>query len=398
MTKRQKEGQLDQEEKRIVKLMLAQGERNQDIQALLNLGRMFTVNSARITEVKQNVNQPQATVQELENFKFRKHSFDPQTGLNTVVDERLVRAREAMILAVQVFNSAALHFKTEVFLVLCNVAWTYLLHEHYERNGVKIIDKDGRSFLLSYMLKRNDCPLTGGQANNLKAISLLRDEVEHKLLGKSDLAWQGLFQACCLNFEEVLCRLFGSQVTLAKNLAFSLQFVKPDFHQLAQVSNHNLPPHIEALDARLQAMFSEAERLELSYQFRVVYTFDAATKGTANIEFVNPDSVKGKEVRNILVNYKSSDHVYPHKPSKICNLVSKKTGQSFTSHNHTQARLLYSVRPKTNLKNPDATDKTYCVYPPVHRDYTYSEKWVEKLIAAVNDLDEFAKIKSVKIV
>ena len=108
MTKRQKEGQLDQEEKRIVKLMLAQGERNQDIQALLNLGRMFTVNSARITEVKQNVNQPQATVQELENFKFRKHSFDPQTGLNTVVDERLVRAREAMILAVQVFNSA--HF------------------------------------------------------------------------------------------------------------------------------------------------------------------------------------------------------------------------------------------------------------------------------------------------
>ena len=145
------------------------------------------------------------------------------------------------------------------------------------------------------MLKRNDCPLTGGQANNLKAISLLRDEVEHKLLGKSDLAWQGLFQACCLNFEEVLCRLFGSQVTLAKNLAFSLQFVKPDFHQLAQVSNHNLPPHIEALDARLQAMFSEAERLELSYQFRVVYTFDAATKGTANIEFVNPDSVKGKK-------------------------------------------------------------------------------------------------------
>jgi hypothetical protein len=140
MIRREKQGQLDQEEKRIAKLMLALGERNQDIQALINLGRPYTVNSARITEVKQNDKQPLATDQELENFKFRKHSFDPQTGLNAVQDERLVRAREAMILAVQVFNSAGLHFKTEVFLVLCNVAWTYLLHEHYERKGVKIVD------------------------------------------------------------------------------------------------------------------------------------------------------------------------------------------------------------------------------------------------------------------
>ena len=159
MKKRQKHGQLDQEEKKFVKLMLAQGDRNQDIQALINLGRLFTVNSARITEVKQNDKQLQATVQELEDFKFRKYSFDPQTGLNAVSDERLVRAREAMILAVQIFNSAALNFKTEVFLVLCNVAWTYLLHQYYENKGIKIIDKDGRSILLSQILKRNDCPL-----------------------------------------------------------------------------------------------------------------------------------------------------------------------------------------------------------------------------------------------
>lgn len=398
MTKRQKQGQLNQEEKRIVKLMLTQNERNQDIQALLNLGRAYTVNSGRITEVKQDDKQTQATIPELESFKFRKFSFDPQTGLNAVEDERLVRSREAMILAVQVFNSAALHFKTEVFLVLCNVAWTYLLHEYYERRGVKIVDKDGRSFLLSHMLKRNDCPLTSGQTNNLKAISLLRDEVEHKLLGKSDFAWQGLFQACCLNFEDVLCKLFGPKVSLAKNLAFSLQFVRPDFHQMAQVSNYHLPEHIQALDARLQTMFSDEERLDLSYQFRVVYTFDAATKGTANIEFVNPDSAKGKEIKNVLVNYKSSDHIYPHKPNTICKLVSKGAGESFTPHNHTQARLLYKVRPKTILKNPDATDKTYCMYHPVHKDYTYSEKWVEKLVVAVKDAVEFAKIKSVKIV
>ena len=46
------------------------------------------------------------------------------TGLNQYDDERLIRAREAMILAVQIFNSPALKFKTEVFTMLTNVAWT----------------------------------------------------------------------------------------------------------------------------------------------------------------------------------------------------------------------------------------------------------------------------------
>jgi hypothetical protein len=40
-----------------------------------------------------------------------------------------------MILAVTIFNSGSYRFKTEVFAVLVNIAWTYLLHEHYGRAG-----------------------------------------------------------------------------------------------------------------------------------------------------------------------------------------------------------------------------------------------------------------------
>lgn len=35
-----------------------------------------------------------------------------------------------MILAVQIFNSSAMKFKTEVFGVLANVAWRYLKHDY----------------------------------------------------------------------------------------------------------------------------------------------------------------------------------------------------------------------------------------------------------------------------
>ena len=64
-----------------------------------------------------------------------------------------------MIVAVEIFNSPSCRFKTEIFAVLANIAWTYLLHAYYDRRNVKVVGTDGRSLLLSHMLVRHDCPL-----------------------------------------------------------------------------------------------------------------------------------------------------------------------------------------------------------------------------------------------
>lgn len=124
MAVRKSGGALNKEEKRIVKALILKGRRNQDIQALINIGRTATVNGARVTEVKKNLTQVAATDIELATFEKKKRSFDPATGLNLYDNERLIRAREAMILAVQLFNSPALKFKTENFAVLAQIAWT----------------------------------------------------------------------------------------------------------------------------------------------------------------------------------------------------------------------------------------------------------------------------------
>lgn len=158
--RRNKEGTLTDEEKRIAKALLADGWRNQDILALFNIGREFTTNSGRITGVKQDEKQAVAAPEEVELFVKKKQSYDYQTGLNLYDDERIIRAREAMALAVHVFNSPGVRFKTELFAVNAVIAWTYGLHEFYLRSGVAIEDKDGRSLLLSQMLKRQDCPIS----------------------------------------------------------------------------------------------------------------------------------------------------------------------------------------------------------------------------------------------
>lgn len=397
MVVRNRDGSLTADEKPVVKALLEQGWRNQDIQALLNVGRKATVNSARITEVKQSGEVVPASDEAVEQFIARKKAFDPRTGLNVFEDERLVRAREAMIVAVQVFNSPTLIFKTGMFAILANVAWTYLLHEHYTRKSVKITDAEGKTWSLSFMLKRNDCPLSPGMKKNLNDLKEIRDAVEHNILGKADSKWLPLFQACCLNFDRKIRELFGDALSLQGELAFALQFSKLNFGQVCELQNHDIPEHIEALDARLREGMTDEELTDLDYQFRVVYTLDSASKSRSHFQFLQPGSAEAKEVSNVLVKFRPADETHPYKPKAVCEEISRRTGRSFTAHNHTQAWRLHGIRPRKGAPHPDQTNKDYCVYHPAHGDYTYSEKWIERLVAEWMDEKTWLAIRNYRL-
>lgn len=397
MVGRKREGALTAAEKPVVKALLAKGWRNQDIQALVNIGRDATINSARITEAKNDESIGVAEDEEVEFFQLRKNSFDSKTGLNLYDHERLVRAREAMILAVQVFNSPSVRFKTEVFTMLANVAWTYLMHEHYDRRSVRIVDRDGRSLLLSQMLDRHDCPLSKGMRDNLRGMKILRDDVEHKLLGRADSRWLALFQACCLNFDKAMCELFGDQLTLSHDLAFALQFAKLNFEQVTTLNRYEIPGEIDAVDARLREGMTNAQVADLEYQFRVVYTLDAVTKSRAHFQFVQPDSAEGKDIRNVLVQHKLADHLYPHKPGDVVRTVVAATGAAFTQHNHTQAWRKFAARPRNGATQPENTNRDFCVFHAAHGDYTFSDQWVQKLIAVCMDTQQLLELKAFRI-
>lgn len=371
---------LTDEEKRVVKALLADGMRNQDIHALINYERSATVNFGRIAGVKTNPNIAPASKEEVAFFRRKKHSFDPVTGLSLYGDERVIRAREAMILAVTIFNSGIYRFKTEIFAVLANIAWTYLLHEHYARNGIQPLNKDGTSFALSFMLSRTDCPLSKGIKNNLVALKAIRDDVEHKTLGRSDVKWLPLFQACCLNFDKTLVSWFGPRVTLQSDLAVALQFGKLDLEQAAQISAYDIPPNITALDALLKKDMKDEDLDDLEYQFRVVYTFDNASKGKAHIQFLSPDSEEGKVIQNVLQKFKIADELWRYKPKDIVKLVRAATKAPFSMNDHTSAWKKHKVRPPNDSKTPEKTNRDYCIYHPAHRDYTYNDKWIELVI------------------
>jgi hypothetical protein len=372
-------------EKAVVKALINVGWRNQDIQTLVNTGRAATVNFGRISGIKADASIVPATSQQVAAFRHKKLLFDHVTGLCPIDNERLVRAREAMILAVQLFNTPRLAFKAGVFSMLANVAWTYLLHEFYESKGVPLVNEQGFSLLLSQMLSREDCPLSKPCKQNLAAIKEIRDVVEHLTIGPFDLKWLPLFQSTCLNFEKALTDLFGPRLSLGRELGFSLQFAKLTTGEIATLQGHELPEHIAALDASLAAKLEVGDAENLEYQFKVIYTLTNASKTHAHFQFVQPDSAEGKEIQNVLIKYKPADEMWPFKPGDVVKRISAVSDRPFTLDTHQRAWKKYKARPKTGVPEPGLTNQLYCIYHAPYKSYTYSEAWITLLIGEIAD-------------
>ena len=61
--------------------------------------------------------------------------------IGSIKSELLKKSREAALAAVQIFNNPNISFKSESYVVLMMIAWTYLLHGLFPRpkNRVSIL-------------------------------------------------------------------------------------------------------------------------------------------------------------------------------------------------------------------------------------------------------------------
>lgn len=378
-----KTGGLTPFEKRIVKYLIAEKWTNQDIQALVNLERPATINPARIATVKKDKFQAQATSEEYAIYFGFKRSFDLKTGLNPFIDERLIKSREAMKLAISIFNNPTFQFRAENFSMLANVAWTYLALEYSARKGLPTERKDGKAVSLSDFLNGKGCPFSSGIVNNLRAMIKIRDAAEHKVLGPYDSDWVGIFQACCMNFESVIVEHFGERLSLSSEVSFALQLSGLSVGQALSMSQIKAPKHIDSINKEIFGNLTENEKNDKDFQFSVVYTTVETSKSKAAIQFVSPKSAEGREIANVLVKYRPSQITHPYKPTDVVGLVRKKTGAKFELHEHTLFWKKNDVRPASGSAKPEETKLEYCFYNATFKSYTYNDAWVDLIVGEV---------------
>jgi hypothetical protein len=228
----------------------------------------------------------------------------------------VLKAREAMLSAVQIYNNPLISFKTESFIVLSLIAWTYLIHAYYR--GVRIDyryfsivgkrkkfarNRDGslRYWDLRECTTQQACPIDKDTKNNLEFLIGLRNQIEHKKAAGLDSYLSARYQACALNFNYYLKKLHGEKLGLDQNLALSLQFGELDLSQAKSIKDkENLIPkdiisYISTFDSKLASPEIESERFAYRLLFVKVV---AKRKGQADrvIEFIDPKSDLAKNI------------------------------------------------------------------------------------------------------
>jgi len=307
----------------------------------------------------------------------------------------LIRAsREAMLAAVQAFNNPLMTFKTETFIVLSMIAWTYLLHVYYRKQQVeyrycKISPTGRRRFIrnqdrsykywdLTKCLEAAECPLDEKTKANLNFLIGLRNHIEHHKPEGLDSYLSARYQACALNFNYYLKKLNGDRHGLDKCLALSLQFAELDYTQ-AQITKNkeklipeSIVSYVAGFDSKLAPEIVQDDR----YGYRLLFTkVMAKREGQADrvIEFLDPKSELAKSI--------SKEYwvkVETEKPKFTATHIAKKVREAgfadFGIHQHT---LMWQ---KHDAKNPD---KGFGIF--VANYWYWYQKWADFIISTLSE-------------
>ncbi|MEO0462874.1 MAG: DUF3644 domain-containing protein [Pseudomonadota bacterium] len=192
------------------------------------------------------------------------------------------KAIEIMKSAILIYNNNAIITRSEIFIVLAVIAWTYVLHTFYKREGITPIylDTNGEFVLydgkhpkfweLSHCVKHKDCPLSEGAVRNLKYIIEVRNEVEHRSSENIDEDVQSKLQATALNFVGFCKKHFGDEYDFSADLAFTIQLNKLTL-QSPNTLKGNAPvsKSVAAVNALFDEQLTAAEYNDPEYAFRV---------------------------------------------------------------------------------------------------------------------------------
>ncbi len=304
--------------------------------------------------------------------------------VGSVKNELIAKARESMLCAVQIFNNPNFLFKSESFVVLSIISWTYLLHAYYrskkidyrysEMIGNKKVFKKTREGEYKYWelercLNQTKSPIDKVTTANLKFLIGLRNEIEHRMTTRIDDYLSARFQACCLNFNSYIKAFFGPDSGIDKFLSVSLQFSSISEPQVKELHKYSdLPENIASYISGFDDTMTDEEFNDPRYSYSVLFVpKNVNHKGQADkvIEFIPADSPEAIGLNNEYRVIKEKEKP-KYSASEIVNRMHVLGFTKFKMHNFVQ------VWKSMDAKNPG---KGYGVW--VSKTWYWYGKWLK---------------------
>lgn len=236
----------------------------------------------------------------------------------SIKNELIQKSQDSALCAVQIYNNPSICFKTESFIVLMVIAWTYLLHAYYREKGIeyryyrqsskkRIFSKtkngNHKYWELERCLNEEHCPLEKSVKANLRFLIELRHEIEHQMTTRIDEFISGKIQACCLNYNAALKALFDTDI--AHHQPLSIQFFSFGEEQITSLKNKpDIPKNVIGFVTNFEQALDADELSSPQYSYRVIYIRENANhlgQADSAFRFISEDSVENEEIQNVLI-------------------------------------------------------------------------------------------------
>lgn len=297
-------------------------------------------------------------------------------------------AREEALLGCDLFNDRR-ERNLDAFLSHMLRAWLRLFCAIATKERRRAESRDWS--LLAHLKRYRPDSLDPLRAN-IEFFIGLRERIEHHFTSKRlqfvEILVSGKINALLLNFEKTLVAEFGGRWSLSNALRFPifLSSLTHESPQLLAEAYDMVPASVLRFIDSFESALDHSVRVSEAYDFRV-YLMPKASPADRDlpIEFVDVSKLSVEEaeaVENARViirdRHVEAINVNRLKASEVVARV-QAVYPAFSLYYHTLAWRHFGIRPSGNSPDPARTDSRYAIYDRAHRDYLYTEAWVDRL-------------------
>lgn len=290
--------------------------------------------------------------------------------------ELIKKSRESMLAAVQIYNNPNITFKAEAFITLAIIGWTYLLHAYYREKKIdyRYCHQDGKRkkydrtkygaykyWELERCISDKNCPLDKDTRANLLFLIGIRHEIEHQMTDKIDEYISAKLQACAINYDFYITKLFGEKYKLSEELALTIQFSPLLPEQTDGLKdNPHLTTNIKNFVCEFEEHLPQEVMKSSKYAYRVFFAPIVANRaGQADrvVQFIKPDPELAEKIDRIMIKETEKPK---YLPKQIVTIMKEKGYSKLTINKHTELRK--SKNAKKNSKYGTQVANTWYWY------------------------------------
>jgi hypothetical protein len=321
-------------------------------------------------------------------------------------------SRDEACLAVRLYNDPAEARSFEGFVVHMHLAWLYLLHAELDRDGIDFrywrthgkarrlerVDGEPKRWELATCVRHRWPDEKEPVRANLGFFIGLRNKIEHRYARHQKAlvaAVGGQAQALLLNYEEELTSQFGVGSSLATRLRFPVfigSFTDEGERTLRRL-RRQLPAPLRTFISEYAAGLDDSITQDPRYELRLRVLQELAPKDpdALAVQYTRYDDLTDEQREAVeaigrkgyVVVRERKRPVVGHgllKPTQAARAVQERIPFIFSTTHFTKAWKKFAVRPPVGDPYPEKTDEKYCIYDERHKDYGYTEAYVNKLV------------------